>query len=708
MQFYLICFTLADVWQTQSGWDIISPPEKFHQDKLSLTQDPELKTQDFTQRRTAHWILMIGLLLIMLAGAAMRLIGLGSHPYGVYQDEAVNGLDALSVINGARPLYFEANNGREPFFIYLVAISTRLFGQNPLGLRAAAAFVGLLTIAATYLLGRTWHSQRVGLIATGLLAVTLWHVHLSHISFRAGSLPLFSALSLGLGALALKRKSWRFAILAGVSYGLSFYTYLAARFTPLALLLMALYGWLWHREWIRARLNLSLWWAGGALIAALPLIIYGITHTDIVMGRSGQVAIWNQPDFLPLLGMNILRAAGMFTWRGDWIWRHNVPNRPVFDPIISLFFLTSVVIGVMRWRKQPVLALSLIWMSVMMLPTLLADDTPHFLRAVGVLPVVLLLPAAAMDRGLRWLSERRHIPLWAGSVSIILILTASAVLTERDYFGCRSSMPLYLTGFDYVGCYRTDPMRGYFFQAQATDLANELNAAEGTIYLDQRFWDTFPSVRFLVLDIERVTIYREGEQLSEGDPPLTLFAWPYARLDTALHVLPENAQITVIPGPETRGDQEEEPYQLFVRFNVRPLTEELSQPLARFSNGLVLQDMQIIRDSGMPVALLTWSVEQFIEQPVQAFVHFVDAGGNIIAQFDEPPGTVYYPPLAWGQGSVIIQRANSGLYLPPGNDITLRIGLYDPQTSERFHVLESRVEQQDNGLILHVRGDQTP
>ena len=86
------------------------------------------------------------------------------------------------------------------------------------------------------------------------------------------------------------------------------------------------------------------------------------------------------------------------------------------------------------------------------------------------------------------------------------------------------------------------------------------------------------------------------------------------------------------------------------------------------------------------------------------FVHFVDADGDIVAQFDEPPGTIYYPPLAWGQGSVIIQRANSGLHFPSGNDLTLRIGLYDPATGTRIDVLESRVEQQDNALILHADG----
>jgi 4-amino-4-deoxy-L-arabinose transferase-like glycosyltransferase len=317
----------------------------------------------------------------------MRLVALGEHPYGLYQDEAVNGLDALDVLAGARPLYFTANNGREPFFIYLIAASVGIFGRTPLGIRAAAALVGLLALPATYLLGRAWGGSRVGWLSTGILAVMLWHVHLSRIGLRAVSLPLFSALALGLGALALQRQSRRLAVAAGAVYGLSFYTYLAARFTPIALILMLAYGAIWHRGWLRERWRLLIWMVVAAAFIVLPLAIFAALHPDIVLGRSGQVAIWHRADFLSVLVEHTLRTLGMFNWRGDWIWRHNVPNRPVFDPLMGLAFLVGAALGLLRWRQRPALALSLIWLVVMMLPTILADDAPHFLRGVGVLPV---------------------------------------------------------------------------------------------------------------------------------------------------------------------------------------------------------------------------------------------------------------------------------------------------------------------------------
>jgi len=75
-------------------------------------------------------------------------VQLGSLPPGLYRDEAYNGLDALAILDGHTPLYFEANNGREPLFIYLLALPLALLGITPLALRLTSAIVGTLTIPA--------------------------------------------------------------------------------------------------------------------------------------------------------------------------------------------------------------------------------------------------------------------------------------------------------------------------------------------------------------------------------------------------------------------------------------------------------------------------------------------------------------------------------------------------------------------------------
>ncbi len=645
------------------------------------------------------WVLTVGALGVIAAGIVMRLVGLGMHPYGLYQDEAINGLDALRVLGGEFSLYFPANNGREPLFIYTIAATVGLLGRTTLGLRAAAAIFGLLALPATYLLGRAWANQRVGLLSTAILAGMLWHLHLSRVGFRAVALPLLSALALGLGAYALRRRSRWAAVGAGAAYGLSFYTYLAARITPLALLLMLAYALLWHRPWLRERWRLLLWSGAAALLILLPLLILAVDQPNVVLGRSEQVAIWStaihQGDFPSTATRSILRTVGMFTWRGDGIWRHNVPGRPVFDPLMGLFFIVGLGFGLARWRKRPALALSLIWVAVMVLPTMLAEDAPHFLRAVGILPVVVLIPALALD----WVIER------AGGIAalgVLIALVLSAALAARDYFGCRNTFPVRLSGFDYVGCYRNDPIAGYFFQAAATDLAHEANAAGGTLYLDRRFLDTFPSLRFLLLREAGMLVYNEGQALSPSSPPLTLIAWPHTDLSPTLGLLPSQAEIGVWPGPETRGDLEKETYRLYVRWTAYSLPggETYPLPLARFENGLTLVDAQVSRLDGTLSVILRWQAAGEVDEPVQMFLHLLAQDGTLIAQFDGPPGTLYYPPLSWEPGSVIIHPVSLALAGSEQASGRLQVGLYHLDSGERVPVLETTLPVHDDALLL--------
>ena len=69
--------------------------------------------------------------------AAVRAAAFGRIPPGLYHDEAYNGLDALRVLDGDLSLFFSANNGREPAFIYLIGISVGMLGRSPFAVRLA-------------------------------------------------------------------------------------------------------------------------------------------------------------------------------------------------------------------------------------------------------------------------------------------------------------------------------------------------------------------------------------------------------------------------------------------------------------------------------------------------------------------------------------------------------------------------------------------
>jgi hypothetical protein len=432
------------------------------------------------------------------------------------------------------------------------------------------------------------------------------------------------------------------------------------------------------------------------------LLWLAATQPNLVLGRSAQVALWNRPDAPAALATSLIRSLGMFNWRGDWIWRHNVPGRPVFDPLLGIVFWGGAILGLARWRERPALALALIWLAAMLLPTILADDAPHFLRAVGILPAAILIAALGLDAGLeragRFLTSRA-LPPFLAPLGAVALLVVGAVLTARDYFSCRAAPLIPLSGFDYAGCYGADPVRGYFFQAQATMLAEEVNAAQGTLLLDRRYEETFPSLRFLTNRDDAIR-YAAGEHLAGSPPPLTLFAWPHADLETALNALPPQAQIEVAPGPLSRGDSEPAPYVLYVRFAAAPLDgSERREPLARFENGLILLDAQTVQTGDSLTITLRWQTDAPQTTAWVMFLHAVGNDGQIAAQVDEPPGTRYYPSLSWRPGGVIIQPISLSP-IPPGAISALWLGLYEPASGDRVAIVATGLPQQENALSL--------
>lgn len=233
-----------------------------------------------------------GLALAVVAAFALRVVAAGRFPPGLYHDEAHYGLDAAGVLAGTWALYFPANNGREPLFVYLVAGVVALLGQTPAALRLAAAFVGTAGVAAAGACAGALFNRRVGVITAWLVAVAPWPVLLGRVGFRAGTLPLVLALAVAATAAGARRADRRWIAFGGALGGLTLYTYTAARALPL--LAAAWAGWLAWRgraspDSRRGR-AVALWLAC-ALAVAAPLGAVFARDPAGTLGRVGQVAV---------------------------------------------------------------------------------------------------------------------------------------------------------------------------------------------------------------------------------------------------------------------------------------------------------------------------------------------------------------------------------------------------------------------------------
>lgn len=622
----------------------------------------------------------------MALGAALRLVAIGSVPAGLYQDEAFNGLDALRVLLGEHPLYFTANNGREPLFIYLASISIAGLGRTVAAVRLPAALLGTLTIPATAALGNSLFNRRVGLLASGLVAITFWPLHLSRVAFRAVGLPFFLALAVAAGWHGTRRDSRAWILAGGLLYGLAFYTYLPVYFTLPVLALFSLYLWATgHKKQLG---RAALWFALGALIASAPLVYTALADPSILFGRAAQVSILDPESGRAQLWSALIRQAGkglgMYLWSGDTIPRHNLPGRPVFDPLVAPFFVIGALWAIRHWRR-PGAALTVLWTFLMLAPTVLAEDAPHFLRGVGVLPMACLLPAVGLDRGRLWLTARGKIGRRAALVLVVLILGASLALTLRDYTR-----------------YASDPLTGIAFQSAAVELAEEMRGFEGDVWASDRFMREWESIPYLVGD-RSVHWLREGEAPRPSSWPSALLLWPYQPLEPLLAALPAGISLQGWQGPLIKGDLEPRAYPLYWGYRLEP-AGEAPEPLARFRDHISLA--QVAVNPGSPggaddralQVILTWHAAERPAQDYQVFVHVMD-GAGIVAQDDSGPAGGTLPATWWRPGDSIVDAHT--LALPVPFDTTRHVvtaGLYYDE--ERLAVLDSVLPVSDDALML--------
>jgi len=467
----------------------------------------------------ASYILELTIILVLLAAAAFFRLYPATAPPGLYYDEAYNGVDALEVLRtGQWPIYFPHNSGREPLFLWLVTLSVATLGRTVLALRLPAVLVGLATVPVTYLLVRVMfagerraRSVALATLATAWLTVSHWHVHFSRMGFRAISLPLMEAIAFGLLWWALHTSAEKIRVhpllsasyfaLAGAALGLCLYTYTAGRFTPLVPVAFFI---LWiisrlsrrspqhaTRNTIRNTFHVSrftfyvsrfTFYVLSAALIALPLAAYAVQNPIVFAGRSSDVAVWAAPDPARALLDNVVATVGMFGLHGDVTWRHNLAGKPVFDPLTALLFYAGVLVALWRWRRPPYTFL-LAWLGVMLLPGLISQDAPHFLRTIGIMPAIFIFPAITVVEVYNRLNDVQQASsvkrqasrltfdvlrfMFAGLALVALLLNAG--LTFHDYFTT----------------WAQSEETFYAYHGDAAEIAGRMNelAGPGTVFL---------------------------------------------------------------------------------------------------------------------------------------------------------------------------------------------------------------------------------
>lgn len=406
--------------------------------------------------------ILIGVLIILGVGTFLRFYKLDSLPPGLYPDEAVNGTDALQVVESNNfKIFYPHNNGREGLFINLLVLSFRFFGVSPFSLRFVSAIIGILTILGIYLLAKELFGYKTALFSSFLLASSFWHINFSRIGFRGILVPfvlvyLFYFLFRGLKFIAKTRLSIGSFVWAGLFFGLGFYTYIAYRIVPLILLILAVR---WVR-YFRGGNKIKAFWKGVVIflivsfIVISPLTWYFIKNPLDFVGRAGGVSIFVQPNPVRALGESVIKTLGMFNFKGDSNWRHNFSESPHLFLPVGILFVVGLILsfvyffelknkiyfrksldGIIRkdfrafFKRESYLFLILCFFITLLPAMLGSEGNPHALRSIGVIPFLYIFSALPLSEGLR-IKKAKLIILSL----IFILLLCTAFYNFQKYF----------------------------------------------------------------------------------------------------------------------------------------------------------------------------------------------------------------------------------------------------------------------------------
>jgi 4-amino-4-deoxy-L-arabinose transferase-like glycosyltransferase len=706
-------------------------------------------------RRWRDWL---PLLIILLVGAALRFYRIGELPPGLYRDEAFYGLDALGVLRSHPAIFFVANNGREGLFMYFLALGIAALGRTPMALRIVSACIGTLTLIAIYAAGRNLFSHRVGVLSAGVMAVTFWHVALSRLAFRAITLPLLLCITVALLANVFHRlragrdDSFSFtalSVMAGVAFGLTLYTYTSAQVTPFLLIGMLILSVILHALHVHgfsfpkgpATRKALGFMALGALITLAPFGIWLIRHPDLYFMRAEQVSILspiiNKGDVIGTLLGNILKAAGMFLWQGDRIWRHNLSLRPVFDPLVGGAFIIGILACLWRTFRRPAnpnvmssapeSLFMLLWLVLFLVPTVLAEDTPHFLRAIGVLPAACIIAGIGLEAGLAWLSRRGFLNLYGGRLRRIIsppALLAAGILVMAGF----------TTRSDYLDNYVKQDMTAYWLEDSNVHLAQTINDytqanPPASLWLQDRLANDNPALRLLSPNVEQnsITTVSTDQPVPAPVPSQVLLLVDPTHDWTVLrNALPKGSELRLTPGPMAQGDLESKPRRAFVALAAQPA--QPAADAASFERGIMAQRVtlqlptgatltsdhlplivdestlgDILNQTAVYTVSVLWSTSKPITEDLAVFVHW-QRKGEVITQHDGSPADGYLPMPTWRVGDQIadphLLTVSGGVQA--GDSVTL--GLYQRASNTRLQLLDAHGNRlADAAQIIVVR-----
>lgn len=657
---------------------------------------------------------------ILVLAAFLRFFQLDAIPPGFQFDQAFNAFDLLRLLQGQFAIFFPANTGREPLYFYLSMPSVALFGTTAFAIKLTSAIIGLLTIPLNYGFVRSFfQSERIALLAAFFAAISFWHIFFSRDGLRVIlEVPLtlltFWYLWRALFSSPLLRgnegdKTW---IKVGIFLSLALYTYPSARLLPLAIIFLIGYA-AWNdrsraREYFKGML---ITFAISAILVA-PLGVYFALHPDEFIAHTGSISVFDPRvgggDIPAAILKNLVAILGMFLVQGDNGSIHNLPFRPIFDPLVGALFLLGVAILLIALVPSPIrrgvrgegssttraraIFLST-WLVISLASSLFSDDAPNFLRMLPSLPAIMILPAWGASE--IWDRLTGSFTRRVGVVALSLILIISAGLTFRDYFITFANLP---------GLY-------YTFDADKVDVADWINRTSNSnqIFLAP-LWYQQGTISLLTHNAplksfeSRDTIVLPSSALGrdavygfppEQDKKIETLASRLGSLGAREDLVGSNRAMILLTYrvPAKNLPDPQNPLDVLTRGSSFIQPQKIER--ANWNNQLELLGYTLDPGAGgrNPTTTLFLRPLAQMNEDYTFSIKVRDDKNRVWGQEDKWTGDNSYETSHWGVGDLVIEKFYPGLNpCAPAGDYRLTVEAYNPRNGQVL----ARTDREDN------------
>ena len=186
---------------------------------------------------------------------------------------------------------------------------------------------------------------------------------------------------------------------------------------------------------------------------------------------------------------------------------------------------------------------------------------------------------------------------------------------------------------------------------------------------------TFPSSRWRAGDTFAQTVF-----VSVGDAEATRVTFRLNWLDSqtrqtllAPEAAPKVGAVAVGPNP------------ILMAGKAAPQAQLTAPNGTKGAIDLIDSQRQVLNDT---LALtLTWHAKATALPRATVFVHVIDAQGKLVSQIDSPMRGGAYPSEVWSEGEVVRDGLTvGGLAVLPRGEYRVFVGVYDPQTGQRWAV----------------------